>query len=420
MPDGIFCANFGQPGKGRPECHGAWCAPCYREDPLIPFSVFRAKGADGEDLEIRGEDQDRYRTARPGDILMCPFECDSCHFYKLNHRTEDPHQDGDRRIMALIRRANLDAFWAREPTTVRGNLGGVRKVLRTQDELGLSLLPPLGPWEDTYDHGMGVALCLLMDSLSPGKHEATVKHSSVRKIRSVFANIWGATALGSTSSQTWLSDYKRRTVATKAPTATEWFTCFSAGIRNRMGTRTKQDAAVSIEVMVELMNRLETRFARAIPKSGEQLEVIQAANFACLSFCAGLRGFEVPKVVLDYLREFREREPLNGLPPHFGLPLAGRFKLQGNMDQNLLLFVAAETASGLKPLLWVDRLITSLEDQGVTSGWAFQDKNGRQLKMSSFEEQIFEILGEIQEDRPDLISEKIDVMEDYGLARSFR
>eukprot|EP00978_Attheya_sp_CCMP212_P000173 scaffold305_cov60-Attheya_sp.AAC.6 len=76
--------------------------------------------------------------------------------------------------MALIWRANLDAFWARESTTVSGHLGCVRKVLRTQNALALNLLPPIGPWDPEYDHGMGTALCLLEDSLSPGRHEATV------------------------------------------------------------------------------------------------------------------------------------------------------------------------------------------------------------------------------------------------------
>ena len=48
------------------------------------------------------------------------------------------------------------------------------------------------------------------------------------------------------------------------------------------------------------------------------------------------------------------------LLPHVGVPLAGQFKLRGNLDQNLLV-VVVETASGLKPIVWVDRLVELLK-----------------------------------------------------------
>jgi len=91
------------------------------------------------------------------------------------------------------------------------------------------------------------------------------------------------------------------------------------------------------------------------------------------------------------------------------------------MDQNLLLFLAATSRSGIEALVWVDRLVDLLEvGFGVTSGWAFQKRNGAQLRMSDFEESVFNRLLEIQEERPDLIPQEFDVLEEYGLARSFR
>ena len=192
------------------------------------------------------------------------------------------------------------------------------------------------------------------------------------------------------------------------------------GLRNRMGQRTKQDAAVSIEVMQLLMQKFEALCVASAPDSDERLRITRGAAFSMYSFCGSLRGYEVPKIVLTYLREFRVREPVGTIPRHIGLPLAGKFKLRGNMDQCLLLFVAAETASGLKPLLWTDRLVDLMEQRGVVSGWAFADERGRQLPMSAFEDTIFDLLLETQSQRPDLIPEGIEVCEDYGLARSFR
>ena len=263
-------------------------------------------------------------------------------------------------------------------------------------------------------------MCLLQDSLSPGRHEPTMKYSAVRKVRTVFSNVWTASALGSSEALVWLTDYKRRSVSTQSPTASEWFTRFSTGLKNRMGVRVKQDAAISIEVMVELDKRLNEQFLGLVADSPGREELVKAACFANLSFCASLRGFEVPRVVLEYLIEFRETEPSGDLPPHFGVPLAGRFKLQGNMDQNLLLFVAAETASGLRPLVWVNRLIDLHGEKGITTGWAFRDEHGRQSKMSDFEDVIFDTLLDIQEECPGLIPDALNVLDAFGLARSFR
>jgi hypothetical protein len=33
--------------------------------------------------ELEEEDPNRFRTARDGDHLMCPFQCDDCHFYNI-------------------------------------------------------------------------------------------------------------------------------------------------------------------------------------------------------------------------------------------------------------------------------------------------------------------------------------------------
>jgi hypothetical protein len=58
-----------------------------------------------------------------------------------------------------------------------------------------------------------------------------------------------------------------------------------------------------------------------------------------------------------------------------------------------------------------------LENCGIRDGWVFQ-RNGKQMRMSEFGPYFFDMLLEIQKDRPDLIHSDIDVLEDFGLARS--
>ena len=53
---------------------------------------------------------------------------------------------GDYEHMTVIRRMNLDAIWAREPTTIRANMRLLKKLVETWDRLGLQPnIPALGP-----------------------------------------------------------------------------------------------------------------------------------------------------------------------------------------------------------------------------------------------------------------------------------
>lgn len=213
--------------------------------------------------------------------------------------------------MAYIRRANLLAFWAREAKTISGNLSGVNSFLKTGTKLGLTLLESIGPWPIHFDHGMATAIVILDKTLEPGIHEATIKFSTARKLRSVQSNMRGASAKGSIDAHVLRLDKRRGIMSTNNPTETEWFTRFIKGLENRMGQRVKQDAAISIDVMLELMERYETAdYEKYADNTAQQRVTVEAASFAICSFCANLRGYEVPKVMLTYLSKFHS---MNGV-----------------------------------------------------------------------------------------------------------
>ena len=64
--------------------------------------------------------------------------------------------------------------------------------------------------------------------------------------------------------------------------------------------------------------------------------------------------------------------------------MRGQFKAHSNQITELLAYTVAVTVSGLQPGLWTSRLVETLENCGVTTGWLFQDADGLQRKMSSF------------------------------------
>jgi hypothetical protein len=90
----------------------------------------------------------------------------------------------DVRLLKLIRRANLDALWSREPSTVAGNLLTARKGLKVAAALGFkdSLFRPMGPFptEDTF--GIVAAIVMLQQPLKPGKYASTIQFGTVRKL----------------------------------------------------------------------------------------------------------------------------------------------------------------------------------------------------------------------------------------------
>ena len=106
--------------------------------------------------------------------------------------------------------------------------------------------------------------------------------------------------------------------------------------------------------------------------------------------------------------------------PHVGLPLAGRFKARSQEQRSILIPIAYETASGLKPGLWAERLVATLEQHGITTGWAFQNAEGEQLRMSDFADDFYYKLLRVQQLDPTLFTEGSDILEDFQLARSHR
>ena len=91
-------------------------------------------------------------------------------------------------------------------------------------------------------------------------------------------------------------------------------------------------------------------------------------------------------------------------------------------NTQLLIFVAAETASGLRPGEWTKQLLDVLGRLGIFNGWLFQTPTGAQQPMSHFEERFYDllILISIDRDTAHLFADGIDILEDYHLARSFR
>jgi hypothetical protein len=100
------------------------------------------------------------------------------------------HNANDLEILDTMRRANLDAFWSRETSTVGENLQEARQMERMAMRLGLpSITPPLGLWALEDNLGMKAAIAILDRSLDKGAYKDTVQWDTFWRAMSMVTNI---------------------------------------------------------------------------------------------------------------------------------------------------------------------------------------------------------------------------------------
>ena len=155
----------------------------------INFPIAKSIDEDGNELMDPGG-RLRFLEARNGDHLMVPFQCELCHFHNIYGREPAANNFKDKEFFMFCRRANLDAFWSREPPTVRNNLKEVTRMRRTEERFGFPCTtPPLGPFPIRDGLGMKAAVAILDRSLDKGSYSKCVQWGAFRKLMSGITNV---------------------------------------------------------------------------------------------------------------------------------------------------------------------------------------------------------------------------------------
>lgn len=375
---------------------------------------------DGLELQRQG-DEIRFRVARNGDHFAVPFQCDLCQFRNIWFRNP---VIGDHQALVLIRRAILDAFWTREPSTIENITKDVRKLLGYAELYGLHTMKPRGPFELGEDLGLRYAIALLIRSNDKGR-KGTVSYETIRKQGTALrhlalSDVTCGQGLHGIISQRNYMDFS------KSHTFGRLFQSFTSGLHKRLGHHPKQDKAISIEVILWIMRSYEEEYSEHEGKMG-YLETAMAFMFVVM-FCTGRRGFEMFALDLRGLREIVAKElelsrVYKRKVNYFGLPFVGRFKEdRGQGERKNFIPCAATTNSKLQPWLWTLRYLKCLEEMGIVDGWGIRNpmQMGSQGRSSDFIDVFHNRITTIQELRPELISPDINVINDYGFSRSCR
>ena len=239
------------------------------------------------------EDKQRHKVARNGDHLLISFQYKLCHFRNL--KGLDPGKcDADIRLLRTIRRATLDAFWAREPSTVEATRRDSKKIVETSQSLGLDdTLPEMRPFPLHDIQGMGLAVCILVRSLDKGRYQSTLQYKSVRKLRSAYSNVWYASKHTLTTSV--MAQDVRKTYVTSCPSYSLWFARFMTGMHKRMGDIVKQDKTVTLDVIHRLVEGLEEDLLTELEPAAKE-NISDAALFILASFLGGIARWFKQKI----------------------------------------------------------------------------------------------------------------------------
>lgn len=226
-------------------------------------------------------DERWFKKGRDGDHAVTLFQCDTC-IFRLLAQTDPAENGDDAMFLCAICRVNLDALWGREPTTVYRNALTVSKMVSLQRDQGIRpLFTPLGPFPDTDVLGYGVAVATVLKSLEPRRYAEYTQWETCQKLCSEYFNAYLASAAGVVDAAT-VGQNRTKSFVTRCPTQSLWYEKFSLGCTKRMGQITKQDLAISIEVLHELLRLIEEEAKSA---SGSRLHLlVRVGAFAAIAF----------------------------------------------------------------------------------------------------------------------------------------
>jgi hypothetical protein len=225
---------------------------------------------------------------------------------------------------------------------------------------GQCIFPKLGPFALCDVDGMGSAVVQLLKTFDPRKNEKYVKYKTAKNMRTYLGAVWEVSV--ETKDQTVIVQDTTKDFLTTNPTKSQWFSRFMAGMHKRMGDMMKQDEAISVELMVALMDEFKKDWIAAtqdrLATVSELCEVLFPALFAAMAFCGALRGEEVLLMDFGATKEFTgaglaaEMEERR----HGVITLHGRFKNEIGEKCHLMPIVEV-TDSRLMPVKWMNRMI---------------------------------------------------------------
>ena len=351
---------------------------------------------------------------------MVPFECDRCIFVKLKNRSPLLSSSQDKLLLIMIRRINLDAFWARQRRTVRENTNRIKLILGASETLGLS-----GPFEHpgpcpSYDHcGYELAIAMLMHSRRPGKYSKThTQYETVRMLRSAYSSHVRTTPSLTSNQLSWVDKKGQYVRLTNDKCGSLWFNRFMIGLKIRMGHIFKPNVALSHSLLLQLIQKAEENITDDF-KSSESAPWVVFVTYIVITYVLSLRGTEGQMLELGGIKKHWD-EKRKG---YFIVVLWGKIKGEEEYREHLIPCVNI-TKSGINVKYTVERLMELKGHQRVTTGPAISDSEGCLISTKELDRMLHELLLDIYSENRTLFPPTIEtpemIVESYKCFRTFR
>ena len=366
------------------------------------------------------EDRMRFKEGREGDHLLTPFQCDSCHFLNIQQRFPVVGRSTDELLLLCIRRANLDALWSRERSTVGQNRREGVRLVGLCDNLGLSVdkfYPPRGPYPEADEFGMQLACGMLLRSLSAGKNAATIQFDTMRKLRSHVSNYTHASRDG--TGATFVGEDSNANTLSNSATNSPWFRRFMRGCHRRMGDVWLPDRPVTLAELKACLELLEQDWTDMMLDPAGQVQSGLTACVMIAGFFAALRGEEIVRVDAGAMISHWDESVGYGGAPHVPLMLVGRFKSETG-EKVFTQPMAKESKSGVTIMIWFFRTLELLHRNNSASGPLFKNEKNKRASVAELDVMVHAILKRVQRRWPNLIPDHVKVTEEYSSLRSFR
>ena len=348
-----------------------------------------------------------------------PFECDLCHFRNMNRRDPVWERDKDMKTFEAIRRIQLDVFWAREKSTVSGNLSRMRRDYmdaKFQYSIGDALMPYFPVHELKDQVGMAGAITMISASLRDGINCKNLGFASTRRTRTWIGHVFNSSG-GYDGRPREGRARADPAFISGSPTDQRWFHRFVQGMKLRMGEVRFQNEALTSKQVLGLSAMLDDAWNRSTKDTHkERLEELMC--FILIGFGAGLRGEEVPLVSVGGLLHFwdeTKREP----NPYIMITLYGKFKGETGFRWHCLP-VCDSSRSNIPFRMWIGRLLhRRVHIQERVSGWLLQRGKNRRAKIVDYDPDFHYYMVELNSQSPELFSVGT-VLGLYSLRRSMR
>jgi hypothetical protein len=306
-------------------------------------------------------------------------------------------------LTACLRRANLDTFWSRARGTALSNRDKVAFALKMSELVGLQgSYEADGPLPD-HDHcGYEVAVEMLLHSRRPGSYSgAYTQFETIRKLRTAFSNHCRASAKANRTAMC-LGDQKGKYQRFSTdPCSSFWFYRFVEGARIRMGQDWRPNKAISIELLLLLLESTELKIQEA-ESLGDRNRWIVFHAYVVTCYTCSLRGCEGFLLDLDGLnRKFNA-----GGDKYVVIALLGKIKGETN-DRDHLLPCVPVTSSGVNVKESVKRLIDFKRTRGFVNGPAISDLSGHVFTHRALNDSLLEVLEELFDSHRELFPPSI-------------